>query len=94
MLYTNGKTAQHIADNRYKYRLLSRLPLWYARYKPDIDVHFPMGNWEGYALWQFSAQANCGRLRCPYRVAGTPNDIDVNVTTLTRELRGHGRSAA
>jgi GH25 family lysozyme M1 (1,4-beta-N-acetylmuramidase) len=38
-----------------------------------------MGNWQGYALWQFSAQANCGRFRCPYRVAGTPNDIDVNV---------------
>lgn len=79
VLYTNGKTAQYIADNRYKYRLLSRLPIWYARYKPDIDVHFPMGNWRGYALWQFSAQANCGRLRCPYRVAGTPDDIDVNV---------------
>ncbi|WP_246676793.1 glycoside hydrolase family 25 protein [Mesorhizobium sp. B2-4-15] len=79
VLYTNGKTAQFIADNRYKYRLLSRLPLWYARYKPDIDVHFPMGNWRGYALWQFSAQANCGRFRCPYRVAGTPDDIDVNV---------------
>ncbi|MCA0056165.1 glycosyl hydrolase 25 family protein [Mesorhizobium sp. B2-4-2] len=79
VLYTNGKTAQYIADNSYKYRLLSRLPLWYARYKPDIDVHFPIGNWQGYALWQFSAQANCGRFRCPYRVAGTPDDIDVNV---------------
>ena len=88
VLYTNGKTAQYIADNRYKYRLLSRLPLWYARYKPDIDVHFPMGNWEGYALWQFSAQANCGRFQCPYRVAGTPNDIDVNVAPMNaKELR-------
>ncbi len=82
ILYTNGKTAQYIADNRYQYRLLSRLPLWYARYKPDIGVHFPMGNWQGYALWQFSAQANCGRVRCPYRVAGTPNDIDVNVAPM------------
>jgi GH25 family lysozyme M1 (1,4-beta-N-acetylmuramidase) len=79
VLYTNGKTARYIADNSYRYRLLSRLPLWYARYTNDIDVHFPMGNWQGYALWQFSAQANCGRFRCPYRVAGTPNDIDVNV---------------
>ncbi len=88
VLYTNGKTAQYIADNRYEYRLLSRLPLWYARYKPDIDVHFPMGNWQGYALWQFSAQANCGRVRCPYRVAGTPNDIDVNVAPMdATELR-------
>ncbi|RUU31209.1 glycosyl hydrolase 25 family protein [Mesorhizobium sp. M6A.T.Ce.TU.016.01.1.1] len=82
VLYTNGKTAKHIADNKYKYRLLSRLPLWYARYKPDIGVHFPMGNWQGYALWQFSAKANCGRFRCPYRVAGTPNDIDVNVAPM------------
>ncbi|TGQ34312.1 glycosyl hydrolase 25 family protein [Mesorhizobium sp. M00.F.Ca.ET.216.01.1.1] len=88
VLYTNGTTARHIADNRYKYRLLSRLPLWYARYKPDIDVHFPMGNWQGYALWQFSARANCGRFRCPYRVAGTPNDIDVNVAPMNAtELR-------
>jgi GH25 family lysozyme M1 (1,4-beta-N-acetylmuramidase) len=88
VLYTNGTTARHIADNRYKYRLLSRLPLWYARYKPDIDVHFPMGNWQGYALWQFSAQANCGRFRCPYRVAGTPNDIDVSVAAMdAAELR-------
>lgn len=82
VLYTNGTTARHIADNRYKYQLLSRLPLWYARYKPDIGVHFPMGNWQGYALWQFSARANCGRFRCPYRVAGTPNDIDVSVAPM------------
>jgi GH25 family lysozyme M1 (1,4-beta-N-acetylmuramidase) len=88
VLYTNGNTARHIAENRYKYRLLSRLPLWYARYKPDIDVHFPMGNWNGYALWQFSAQANCGKSRCPYRVAGTPTDIDVNVAPMdAAELR-------
>ncbi|TIX43791.1 MAG: muramidase, partial [Mesorhizobium sp.] len=88
VLYTNGTTARHIAGNKYKYPLLSRLPLWYARYKPDIDVHFPMGNWQGYALWQFSARANCGRFRCPYRVAGTPNDIDVSVAPMTAtELR-------
>ena len=68
VLYTNGKTAQHIADNRDRYRLLSRLPLWYARYKPEIGVHFPKGNWQGYALWQFSAQANCDARACPYRV--------------------------
>ncbi|WP_412033591.1 glycoside hydrolase family 25 protein [Mesorhizobium sp. BH1-1-5] len=85
VLYVNGKTAQYIAENRYQYRLLSRLPLWYARYKPDIDVHFPMGNWQGYALWQFSAQANCGRFRCPYRVPGTPNDIDVSVAPMSAD---------
>jgi len=88
ILYTNGNTARHIADNRSVYPLLSRLPLWYARYKPEIGMHFPKGNWESYALWQFSAQANCNARRCPYRVAGTKYDIDVNVTTLTPdELR-------
>ena len=44
ILYTNGATSKHIADNRYRYRLLSRLPLWYARYKPGIKGSFPMGN--------------------------------------------------
>src|SRR6185312_7130765 len=88
ILYTNGATAKHIAENRLRYQLLSRLPLWYARYQPDIDVHFPMGNWQGYALWQFSAQANCGQRHCPYRVPGTPNDIDVNVAPMDiAELR-------
>jgi GH25 family lysozyme M1 (1,4-beta-N-acetylmuramidase) len=88
ILYTNGSTAKHIADNRFRYRLLSRLPLWYARYKPDIDMHFPKGNWDGYALWQFSAQANCNSRRCPYRPPGTPLDIDVNVAPMAAdELR-------
>ena len=88
ILYTNGATAQYIADNREKYPLLSRLPLWYARYKPEIGMHFPTGNWQGYALWQFSSQANCDDRTCPYRVAGTPNDIDVNVASMNAgELR-------
>ena len=88
VLYTNGATAEHIAGNREKYPLLSRLPLWYARYKPEIGMHFPKGNWQGYALWQFSSQANCDDRTCPYRVAGTPNDIDVNVASLNAaELR-------
>lgn len=88
VLYTNGSTARHIADNRSRYPLLSRLPLWYARYQPAIDIHFPKGNWQGYALWQFSAQANCNSRKCPYRPPGTPLDIDVNVAPMTvAELR-------
>ena len=88
ILYTNGKTAEHIAQNQLLYPLLSRLPLWYARYKPEIGMHFPAGNWETYALWQFSAQANCNKRACPYRVKGTKYDIDVNVTTMNAgELR-------
>jgi len=88
LLYTNDTTARHIAENRDRYRLLSRLPLWYARYKPDIGAHFPKGNWHSYALWQFAAQANCGRSSCPYRPPGTPLDIDVNVAPMDAgELR-------
>ncbi len=88
VLYTNGTTAQYIADNRDRYPLLSRLPLWYARYKPEIGIHFPKGNWQGYALWQFASQANCNDRSCPYRVPGTPNNIDVNVASMNvEELR-------
>ncbi len=81
VLYTNHATAKHIAANRFKHRLLARLPLWYARYKPDIRKVFPMGNWDRYALWQFSSAHNCGKKRCPYRVPGTLDDIDVNVAS-------------
>jgi hypothetical protein len=88
VLYTNGSTALHIAENRDRYRLLSRLPLWYARYKPAIGLHFPKGNWQTYTLWQFSAGVNCDARSCPYRVPGTPLDIDVNVASMSaKELR-------
>jgi GH25 family lysozyme M1 (1,4-beta-N-acetylmuramidase) len=83
MLYVNGSTARHIADNRADLRLLSRLPLWYARFGDSIAGHFPKGNWDAYALWQFSATPNCNKRRCPYRVPGTPHDIDVNVAAMT-----------
>ncbi len=42
-----------------------------------------MGNWDTYALWQFSAHPNCNKRRCLYRVPGTESNIDVNVSTLT-----------
>lgn len=88
VLYTNGSTAMHIAENRDRYKLLSRLPLWYARYKPAIGLHFPKGHWDTYALWQFSAGANCDARSCPYRVPGTPLDIDVNVASMSaKDLR-------
>lgn len=84
VLYTNHSTARHIALNRDKYRILSRLPLWYARYRPGIEGAFPMGNWDNYALWQFSAAVNCSARRCPYRVKGAENDIDVNVAPMDK----------
>ncbi|HWK65185.1 MAG TPA: GH25 family lysozyme [Rhizobiaceae bacterium] len=85
VLYTNGTTAKFIADNRELYPLLSRLPLWYARYKPEIGEHFPKGNWQSYTLWQFASQANCSDRSCPYRVPGTDTDIDVNVASMNAE---------
>ena len=83
MLYVNGSTAKHIADNRADYRILSRLNLWYARFTPEIEGHFPKGNWDKYNIWQFSATPNCNERRCPQRIPGTPNDIDVNVADMT-----------
>jgi GH25 family lysozyme M1 (1,4-beta-N-acetylmuramidase) len=83
VLYTNGSTAKFIADNATTYPLLSRMQLWYARYKQDIVGHFPKGNWDNYALWQFVSQVNCGHATCPYRIAGTSKDIDINVSALT-----------
>lgn len=85
VLYTNGNTALYIAENRDRYSLLSRLPLWYARYKPAIGLHFPKGHWNTYTLWQFAAAANCSTRSCPYRVPGTPLDIDVNVASMSAE---------
>jgi GH25 family lysozyme M1 (1,4-beta-N-acetylmuramidase) len=82
VLYTNHITAQHIAIHREKYRLLSRLPLWYARYKPEIKGVFPMGHWDNYLLWQFSSASNCGTKTCPMRIDGTLRDIDVNTVPM------------
>ncbi|MEL6437489.1 MAG: GH25 family lysozyme [Pseudomonadota bacterium] len=85
MLYTNGSTAQFIANNREDYPVLSRLPLWYARFKADITGHFPKGNWETYGIWQFGSHINCNKKRCLYRVKGANDDIDVNVVDMTAE---------
>ncbi|WFS01450.1 glycoside hydrolase family 25 protein [Rhizobium tumorigenes] len=84
ILYANDVVARFIADHRNDYQILSRLPLWYARYKPDVEGTFPLGNWTGYAMWQFSSADNCSSRRCPYRVAGTLPDIDVNMASMTK----------
>lgn len=84
ILYTNHTIAQYIADHRDDYKLLSRLPIWYARYRPDIVGAFPAGNWDRYFLWQFSSGDNCSPSDCPYRVPGTLDDIDVNVAAMTK----------
>jgi GH25 family lysozyme M1 (1,4-beta-N-acetylmuramidase) len=88
LLYTNGSTAKFIAENAKTYPLLSKLKIWYARYKPDIVGHFPKGEWENYTLWQFASSVNCGGDDCPYRINGTGKDIDINVADMSpAELR-------
>ncbi|WP_246716126.1 glycoside hydrolase family 25 protein [Aurantimonas sp. DM33-3] len=82
VLYTNGSTARYISQNKAEYPLLSRLPLWYARYREDITGKFPEETWPSYALWQFSSMHNCNSRSCPYRVKGAKTDIDVNVSSL------------
>lgn len=81
VLYTNGSTAKFISENRADYPLLSRLPLWYARYRGNIAGKFPEETWPSYALWQFSSMHNCSKRSCPYRVKGASTNIDVNVST-------------
>ncbi len=82
LLYVNENTAKQIARQRYEYPLLSRLPLWYARYKPEIVGAFPKGNWDQYALWQFASHLNCKKNACPHRIEGTGSDIDINVANM------------
>ena len=82
VLYTNGNTAAYISENKAEYPLLSRLPLWYARYREDITGKFPEETWPSYALWQFSSMQNCNTRSCPYRVQGAKTDIDVNVASM------------
>lgn len=84
VLYTNHDTARFIASRRQEYTVLSRLPLWYARYKPDIRGVFPMGNWDNYLMWQFSSATNCGPKSCPMRIKGALDDIDVNTVPMDR----------
>ena len=88
LLYVNGSTAQFVAENSETYPILSRLQLWYARYKPNIADVFPLGKWNSYSIWQFSYQGNCNKEECPYRIAGASDRIDVNVTRYSiRKLR-------
>jgi GH25 family lysozyme M1 (1,4-beta-N-acetylmuramidase) len=85
VLYTNGSTAKYIGEMRDTYPILSRLKLWYARYRPDIVGHFPTGNWENYTLWQFASHVNCNQDDCAYRIEGTGADIDINAASMSVE---------
>jgi GH25 family lysozyme M1 (1,4-beta-N-acetylmuramidase) len=85
ILYTNHSVARYIAARSKEYALLSRLPIWYARYRPQVKDVFPIGSWSNYFLWQFSSATNCSKRRCPYRVPGTSTDIDVNIAGVCLE---------
>jgi GH25 family lysozyme M1 (1,4-beta-N-acetylmuramidase) len=84
ILYANHIVAEYIVDHRNEYPVLSRLPIWYARYRSDIVGAFPTGNWDRYFMWQFGSGSNCSERACPYRVPGTLEDIDVSVTPMTK----------
>ena len=83
VLYTNHQTMKWIALKRDSLPILSRLKVWYARYKGDIRGVFPTGNWYRYLIWQFASGDNCTKKSCPYRVAGTQRNIDVNVMNMS-----------
>lgn len=88
VLYVNDDTAKHLGWQKDKYPLLSRLPLWYARYKPEVSKSFPKGNWDTYAMWQFASHLNCSANACPYRIEGAGSDIDINVANMSvKELK-------
>ena len=88
VLYTNHTTSKFIAANKHEYKLLSRMHLWYARYKPEITGVFPMGDWKSYTIWQFSSMVNCNDKTCPWRIKGAGNWIDVNVVNMApKKLR-------
>ena len=85
VLYTNGTTAQLSPRTATNIPSCPGCRSGMRATSPTSTCIFPMGNWQGYALWQFSSQANCSDRRCPYRVAGTPTDIDVNVAPMNAE---------
>ncbi|MEN0039827.1 MAG: GH25 family lysozyme [Pseudomonadota bacterium] len=85
VLYTNHFTSKAIAARKDELPVLSRLNLWYARYKEDIRGVFPLGRWDSYAIWQFSSMVNCNDRTCPMRIKGTGNWIDVNVVAMSPE---------
>ena len=82
MVYGNHTVIRDISAQRDKSSIFGRAPLWYARFRSSIADDFPSRLWERYTLWQFSSEINCSKTapqKCPYRVAGTDTDIDVNV---------------
>lgn len=73
-----------LAAYRNDYPVLARLPIWYARYKPDVRAY---SRWA--TLGQLPALAVLRRRQLqqaalPYRVPNTLPDIDVNVAAMNK----------
>ena len=78
VLYTNHASAKLISV-KYKDSVLTKAPLWYARFKPNV-TDFPSGAWSSYTLWQFSSE-----ILPQLPVPGTRSDMDINVFNGTVE---------
>jgi lysozyme len=72
VLYTNHASAKLISI-RYKDSVLTKAPLWYARFRPKVN-DFPTEAWSSYTLWQFSSE-----ILPQFQIPGTKSDIDINV---------------
>jgi GH25 family lysozyme M1 (1,4-beta-N-acetylmuramidase) len=72
VLYTNHASAK-ILSKKFKNSIFQEIPLWYARFKPEVS-DFPSGIWKTYTLWQFSSE-----ILFQHPVAGTARDMDINV---------------
>ncbi len=90
IFYANNSVVKDLSENYPNDELLSKIPLWYARFKKEV-TDFPSGIWNTYTFWQFSSEINCkDGEECLYRVRGTLSDMDVNVYNGTiKDLRAN-----
>ena len=79
IFYGNQSAIKDLSDRFPNDHILSKTPLWYARFKSRV-TDFPKGVWKTYTFWQFSSEINCKPNRkCLYKVPGTSSDMDINV---------------
>lgn len=77
-VYVNHKVYLEINKNFDKNSIFAKCPLWYARFKNNInDITFKV--WDKVTLWQFSCELNCKKTgECLYNVPGTKFDMDID----------------
>lgn len=90
LLYCNNLVLEEISRRYDKNSVFAQCPLWYARFRntlPSLNTRV----WDKVSLWQFACEINCkgengnDKPGCPIRIAGTKNDMDVNVFNGTLE---------